>query len=55
MSFFFGFFGFSILGNKTLTGLTGSCSVVLVGYDSFYKTFVGLFYRKLFKFYRTAM
>ena len=30
-----------------LTGLTGSCYVVLVGYNSLYKTFAGLYRHKV--------
>ena len=40
---FFFFFGFSVFSvfpfRPILTGLTGSCEVVLVGYNSFYDTF----------------
>ena len=46
---FFGFFGFFrffcrfFLSSPILTGLTCSCYVVLVGYNSFYETFAGLY------------
>ena len=43
MVFFFGFFAFSILANFDWLNGFLFMSVVLVGYNNFYKTFAGLF------------